>query len=159
MSRSKQRKDNVTAFIDVSIILRVMGDDLEVSSGDDPKNVFKFVHEVMPASKGVGRKDIGPMPSTNPWALINTVSHTKSVIMLSVPSSWSVSVLQRGCGKFDGRRSSQTDSAHNHLAIITSRPPKLFESLYLGDCRKAVNRIELCVYPSHQVCAVHAIAQ
>jgi len=41
-------KDNVTAFIDVSIILRVMGDDPEVTPGDDPKNVFKFVHEVTP---------------------------------------------------------------------------------------------------------------
>eukprot|EP00581_Thalassiosira_minuscula_P016991 CAMPEP_0183715556 /NCGR_PEP_ID=MMETSP0737-20130205/9716_1 /TAXON_ID=385413 /ORGANISM="Thalassiosira miniscula, Strain CCMP1093" /LENGTH=587 /DNA_ID=CAMNT_0025944657 /DNA_START=10 /DNA_END=1774 /DNA_ORIENTATION=+ len=42
-------KDNVTAFIDVSIILRVMGDDPEKTPGDDPENVFKFVHEVTPA--------------------------------------------------------------------------------------------------------------
>lgn len=41
-------KDNVTAFIDVSMILRVMGDDPEVTPGDDPQNVFKFVHEVTP---------------------------------------------------------------------------------------------------------------
>ena len=41
-------KDNVTVLIDVSIVLRVMGEDSEVRPGDDPNNVYKFVHEVTP---------------------------------------------------------------------------------------------------------------
>ncbi|KAL7541310.1 hypothetical protein ACHAXR_011472 [Thalassiosira sp. AJA248-18] len=41
-------KDNVTAFMDISIVLRVMGDEPEVTPGDSPQNVFKFVHEVTP---------------------------------------------------------------------------------------------------------------
>ena len=59
MSQSKQyystqkikgckTKDNVTALIKVSIILQIMGDDSEVTPGNDPKNVFKFVHEMAP---------------------------------------------------------------------------------------------------------------
>ena len=31
------------------MILRVMGEDPEVKPGDDPHNVFRFVHEVTPA--------------------------------------------------------------------------------------------------------------
>lgn len=47
--RGCKTKDNVTAFIDVSIVLRVMGDDPSETPGDDPANVFRFVHEVTPA--------------------------------------------------------------------------------------------------------------
>lgn len=41
-------KDNVSTCMDVSIVLRVMGDDPDVTPGDDPNNVYKFVHEVTP---------------------------------------------------------------------------------------------------------------
>lgn len=41
-------KDNVTAFMNISIVLRVMGDDPSETPGDHPSNVFKFVHEVTP---------------------------------------------------------------------------------------------------------------
>ena len=41
-------RDDVTAMIDVTVILRVMGDDPEKTPGDDPMNVYKFVHEVTP---------------------------------------------------------------------------------------------------------------
>lgn len=42
-------KDNVTACIHLSIVLRVMGEDINSSkAGDNPQNVFKFVHELTP---------------------------------------------------------------------------------------------------------------
>uniref|UniRef100_A0A7S1Z6D7 Band 7 domain-containing protein n=1 Tax=Trieres chinensis TaxID=1514140 RepID=A0A7S1Z6D7_TRICV len=42
--RGCKTKDNVTVQIDISIVLRVMGD--SDRPGDDPQNVYKFVHEV-----------------------------------------------------------------------------------------------------------------
>jgi len=50
-------KDNVTVLIDVSIVLRVMGDDPETRPGDDPQNVYKFVHEVTPVGLQVQLQD------------------------------------------------------------------------------------------------------
>ena len=50
-------KDNVTAFLDISIVLRVMGDESEVTPGDSPQNVYKFVHEVTPAGLQVQLHD------------------------------------------------------------------------------------------------------
>ncbi|KAL7469551.1 hypothetical protein ACHAXS_009804 [Conticribra weissflogii] len=50
-------KDNVTVLIDVSIVIRVMGDDPETRPGDDPQNVYKFVHEVTPAGLQVQLQD------------------------------------------------------------------------------------------------------
>ena len=41
-------KDNVTAFMNMSIVLRVVSDDPSETPGDHPSNVFKFVHEVTP---------------------------------------------------------------------------------------------------------------
>lgn len=43
-------KDNVTVMMDMSVVLRVMGDPVNDRrrSGDDPYNVYKFVHEVTP---------------------------------------------------------------------------------------------------------------
>ncbi|KAL7517890.1 hypothetical protein ACHAWX_002765, partial [Stephanocyclus meneghinianus] len=50
-------KDNVTVLIDVSIVLRVMGDNPEERPGDDPQNVYKFVHEVTPIGLQAQLKD------------------------------------------------------------------------------------------------------
>jgi regulator of protease activity HflC (stomatin/prohibitin superfamily) len=50
-------KDNVTVLIDMSLVLRVMGDDPEVRPGDDPHNVYKFVHEVTPIGLQAQLKD------------------------------------------------------------------------------------------------------
>ncbi|KAL3797498.1 hypothetical protein HJC23_009862 [Cyclotella cryptica] len=50
-------KDNVTVLIDISILLRVMGDNPEERPGDDPQNVFKFVHEVTPIGLQAQLKD------------------------------------------------------------------------------------------------------
>ena len=41
-------KDGVSTTVDVSVVLRVMGDDPDATPGDDPDNVRKFVHEVTP---------------------------------------------------------------------------------------------------------------
>ena len=41
-------RDNATAMMDVTVILRIMGDDPDMTPGDDPMNVYKFVHEVTP---------------------------------------------------------------------------------------------------------------
>ena len=43
-------KDNVTVMIDMAVVLRVMGEPVneQQRSGDDPYNVYKFVHEVTP---------------------------------------------------------------------------------------------------------------
>jgi regulator of protease activity HflC (stomatin/prohibitin superfamily) len=50
-------KDNVTVLIDVSVVLRVMGDNPEERPGDDPQNVYKFVHEVTPVGLQAQLKD------------------------------------------------------------------------------------------------------
>ncbi len=41
-------KDDVSTCMDVSIVMRVMGDDADATPGDDPNNVYKLVHEVTP---------------------------------------------------------------------------------------------------------------
>jgi len=41
-------KDNITALMNISIVLRVVGEDPSETPGDHPSNVFKFVHEVTP---------------------------------------------------------------------------------------------------------------
>ena len=41
-------KDGVSIRIDVTIVMRVMGDDDLATPGDDPNNVYKLVHEVTP---------------------------------------------------------------------------------------------------------------
>ncbi|KAL3773476.1 hypothetical protein ACHAWO_012737 [Cyclotella atomus] len=50
-------KDNVTVLIDMSLVLRIMGDDPEARPGDDPQNVYKFVHEVTPIGLQAQLKD------------------------------------------------------------------------------------------------------
>jgi regulator of protease activity HflC (stomatin/prohibitin superfamily) len=41
-------KDGVSTTMDVSVVLRVMGDDPDATPGDDPDNVRRFAHEVTP---------------------------------------------------------------------------------------------------------------
>lgn len=50
-------KDDVTVIIDISLVLRVMGDDPSERPGDDPQNVYKFVHEVTPIGLQAQLKD------------------------------------------------------------------------------------------------------
>ena len=50
-------KDNVTVMIDISLVLRVMGDEPNERPGDDPQNVYKFVHEVTPVGLQAQLKD------------------------------------------------------------------------------------------------------
>jgi regulator of protease activity HflC (stomatin/prohibitin superfamily) len=67
-------KDNVTVLIDMSIVLRVMGEDSEQRPGDDPQNVYKFVHEVTPVGL---QAQLGDAQAEAVRTLARSVYHTE----------------------------------------------------------------------------------
>lgn len=76
--RGCKTKDNVTVQIDIAIILRVMGD---VERGEDPQNVYKFVHFV--TARGL-QQQLNDAQAEAVRALARSVTHTEVFGLRSV---------------------------------------------------------------------------
>ena len=75
---------HLLAFIDVSIILRVMGDDSEVTPGDDPKDVFNFFYKVTPVGL---QAQLQNTQAKAVQTLAQLVYHTKVLALRNVSHS------------------------------------------------------------------------
>eukprot|EP00970_Alexandrium_tamarense_P002678 scaffold376_cov199-Alexandrium_tamarense.AAC.2 len=113
--RGCKTKDNVTVLIDISILLRVMGDEADVTAGDNPQNVYKFVHEVTPVGLSAQLKDA---QAEAVRTLARSVYHTEVFGLRNVSHSelegvqeklFSPEAMVRGVGGVDGSADEKKD--------------------------------------------------
>lgn len=113
-------KDNVNVLIDMSIVLRVMGDDPEERPGDDPQNVYKFVHEVTPIGLQAQLKDA---QAEAVRTLARSVYHTEVFGLRNVCHSeldgvkeklFSPEAMKRGTSEHSNQEQKDMEGEHDH---------------------------------------------